>query len=122
MNEKDKTILLFGICGVYAVTCALLGIKQYWWFTVLWFPVGVILAYSRPVVNRWLKTLGYILFSGFGCHFGRNDDSALFQRQYGICIDDGRRNYCVICVGALFNVIFGEIFVQSGHICWSDIP
>lgn len=58
MNEKDKTILLFGICGAYAVTCALLGIKQYWWFTVLWFPVGVLLAYSRPVVNRWLKHWG----------------------------------------------------------------
>lgn len=55
MNEKHKIFLLFGICSVYAVTCALLGVKQYWWFTVLWFPVGVLLAYSRPVVNHWLK-------------------------------------------------------------------
>lgn len=55
IDEKQKLLLLFGVCCVYVAVCASLKIKQYWWFTTVYFPAGVLVAYSRPVVIKWLK-------------------------------------------------------------------
>lgn len=59
LDEKRKISLLFAVCGIYVTVCVLLGIKQYWWFTVLWFPVGVLLAYRKQSVERWLDRFCY---------------------------------------------------------------
>lgn len=55
LTEKQKIALLFGVCGTYVAICAMMGVKQYWWFTVLWFPIGVVLAYKKQTVELWLK-------------------------------------------------------------------
>lgn len=63
LSEKLKISGLLVSCSVYAVACMLLGVKQYWWFTVLWFPVGVLLAYKKQTVERWLRKYGCMCFA-----------------------------------------------------------
>lgn len=58
-DMKTKHLVLFSCCGLYALICCTLGVQQCWWFTVLWFPTGVLLSYRKETAERWLKKYGH---------------------------------------------------------------
>lgn len=49
-----KLMVLFSGCAAYAVVGSCLRLQQCWWFTVMWFPVGVLLSYQKNTAEKWL--------------------------------------------------------------------
>lgn len=47
-----KLILVYMLCIVYAGVCIWIGVQQYWYFTILWFPVGLTIAFYKEQIER----------------------------------------------------------------------
>ena len=52
---RFKLVLVYLLCTVYAGVCIWLGVQQYWYFTILWFPIGLTIAFYKEQIEKVFK-------------------------------------------------------------------
>lgn len=56
LKEKIREIALWSICVIYMILCIIMKMKPYWYFTVLWFPVGLSIALHKNKIVDKIKS------------------------------------------------------------------
>lgn len=58
INDAKKLKILFGTSLIYIFICLIFDVQKYWYFTVLWFPVGMFLAWNKESIINNIKNKG----------------------------------------------------------------